>query len=63
MHLGRILGRFAVAVLALLVLAGVAAGQEMVASRSVVVLSAIEGAIGPAIVRHVEEVIETANIV
>jgi membrane-bound serine protease (ClpP class) len=57
-QIGRILGRLALPV-ALVLAAGAGPGQGE-AARRVALVAAIEGAIGPATVRHVERVIETA---
>ena len=60
-QIGQMLGRFALAVAIALVAASAGWGQVTDGSaRRVALLAAIEGPIGPATVRHVEKVIETA---
>ena len=61
MQIGQMLGRFALAVAIALVAASAGWGQVTDGvTRRVALLAAIEGPIGPATVRHVEKVIETA---
>ena len=62
-QIGQMLGRFAVALAVAIALVAANAGWGQVADgapRDVALLAAIEGPIGPATVRHVEKVIETA---
>ena len=62
MQIGPMLGRFALAVAIALVAASAGWGQVTDGSaRRIALLAAIEGPIGPATVRHVEKVIETAD--
>ena len=61
MQIGPLLGRFALAVAIALVAASAGWGQVTDGpARRIAVLAAIEGPIGPATMRHVEKVIETA---
>ena len=62
MQIGPMLGRFALAVAIALVAASAGWGQVTDGSaRRIALLAAIEGPIGPATMRHVEKVIETAD--
>ncbi|MFQ5566966.1 MAG: nodulation protein NfeD [Paracoccaceae bacterium] len=62
MHVGRRLGRFALAAAALMLAASAVLGQATDQPRPsrIALLAAIEGPIGPATTRHVEKVIEAA---
>ena len=60
-RLRRTVHRLVCAVLLLILAPDAASGEEEAAARGTVFLAAIEGPIGPASVRHVDEAIETAE--